>query len=301
MKYTPTFFKETMPEWKRKKDSIVAQWIHRPISFCFSSLFAMLGMTPNQVSFLSLFIGMAAVICFLLNGKGWWLAGALLVNLWSITDSADGNMARSIGSQPYGNFIDALSSYFLVGFMFPALGMAVYRSGGLWFRAGDPWIIYLGSLASASDTMTRLFFQKMKSSTYELERAQGIVPVPDEEDAPEGMPVGRLAVLQSRIESARWKRRSANPFASRLTTPAGAFSAVSRSSSSGRITECGHEMAQRLHCRQRSASQRGTRRETPRFSYCVIPIGKEPSSHPSKALTGSSSPFCALDGITIFR
>ena len=69
----------------------------------------------------------------------------------------------------------------------------------------------------------------------------------------------------------------------------------------GRITECGHEMAQRLHCRQRSASQRGTRRETPRFSYCVIPIGKEPSSHPSKALTGSSSPFCALDCITIFR
>ena len=56
MRYTPKFFNDTMPGWKRKKDSIVARYIHRPISFIFSSIFAEIGLTPNQVSFISLIV-----------------------------------------------------------------------------------------------------------------------------------------------------------------------------------------------------------------------------------------------------
>lgn len=39
MKYSPKFFHDTMPEWKRKKDPLVARVFHRPISFLFSSFF----------------------------------------------------------------------------------------------------------------------------------------------------------------------------------------------------------------------------------------------------------------------
>ena len=45
-------------------------------------------------------------------------------------------MARSVGGKPYGDFIDATSSYAMVGFIFPVIGWAIYRDGGLLVPAG---------------------------------------------------------------------------------------------------------------------------------------------------------------------
>lgn len=195
MKYSPKFFKDTLPEWKRKKDSLVARYIHRPISFYFSSLFALLGWTPNHVSFLSLIVAIIACACFLPARREWHLIGALLVNLWSVLDSADGNMARSLGGLPYGEFIDATSSYVLVGFMFPAIAVTVFRTGGLLFQAGNFWIIYLGALASSCDTMMRLFLQKAKNTAYESKCEKG------EATMSSTIRSGRIAKLQERIDS----------------------------------------------------------------------------------------------------
>lgn len=172
MRYTPKFFNDTMPEWKRKKDSIVARYIHRPISFIFSSIFAEIGLTPNQVSFISLIVAVIACSCFLVSNKIACIIGAIMVNLWSIMDSADGNMARSIGGKPYGDFIDATSSYFLVGFMLPALGWSVYCQGGFIFQKNDGLIVLIGAIAGISDTMMRLFYQKMKCNSYELQNEE---------------------------------------------------------------------------------------------------------------------------------
>lgn len=169
MKYSPKFFHDTMPEWKRKKDPLVARVFHRPISFLFSSFFCEIGLTPNQVSFISLIIAFAVCGCFLTGNKVWYLIGAILMNIWSITDSADGNMARSVGGKPYGDFIDATSSYAMVGFIFPVLGWAIYREGGLLIPAGAAWIILIGAYTSSCDTMVRLFFQKMKNNTSEIQ------------------------------------------------------------------------------------------------------------------------------------
>ena len=118
MKYSPKFFHDTMPEWKRKKDPFIAKIIHRPISFLFSSIFAEWGLTPNQVSFISLIIAFITCLLFFSTKVSILILAAILMNIWSITDSADGNMARSIGGKPYGDFIDATSSYYMVGFMF---------------------------------------------------------------------------------------------------------------------------------------------------------------------------------------
>lgn len=191
MKYSPKFFKNTMPEWKRKKDSIVAQIFHRPISYVFSSIFAEMGLTPNQVSFISLIIAFATCACFFTGSKTGYLIGAILMNLWSIVDSADGNMARSIGAKPYGDFIDATSSYIIVGFIFPVLGLVVYQEGGLLVPAGTVWIIVVGAYASSCDTMARLFFQKMKSNTSEIqlkEMAEGKLTIQDVLNVPTASP-----------------------------------------------------------------------------------------------------------------
>lgn len=200
MKYSPKFFNDTMPEWKRKKDSIVARYFHRPISFCFSSLFCEMGLTPNQVSFISLIIAFLACGSFLVHNKAFYIIGAILINLWSVIDSADGNMARSLGGKPYGDFIDATSSYALVGFMFPAIAVAAYRDGGFLIEAGNATIIYIGALTSACDTMSRLFFQKMKNNTLEISMEK-IKNGEVFDDLSENMKISKLGKIQTIIDS----------------------------------------------------------------------------------------------------
>ena len=169
MKYSPKFFKDGMPEWKRKKDPIAAKIIHRPISFLFSSIFVEMGLTPNHVSFISLIIALASCICFGIPSNAAFIIAFVLLNLWSITDSADGNMARSLGGKPYGDFIDATSSYFLYGMMFLPLAYSTTKLGYTVLPIQSSLLILIGGLTGSLDTMTRLFFQKMKNNAYEIQ------------------------------------------------------------------------------------------------------------------------------------
>lgn len=199
MKYSPQFFRDTMPEWKRKKDPVIARFIHRPISFVFSSIFAEMKLTPNQVSFLSLIIAFIAVTLFSSTNTVGLLIAYFLLNLWSITDSADGNMARSLGGKPYGDFIDATSSYFLYGMMFLPLGYSVYKTGGVFVQGGLPEIIVIGALTGSFDTMTRLFFQKMKNNAYEIKMEQMKSGINQKEDITDRSQ-SKIGQLQARFD-----------------------------------------------------------------------------------------------------
>lgn len=199
MKYLPKFFKDTMPEWKRKKDPLIARFIHRPISFLFSSVFVEMGLTPNQVSFISLIIAFITVFLFASTNTTVLIMAFILLNLWSITDSADGNMARSLGGKLYGDFIDATSSYFLYGMMFLPLGYSVFKTGGLITKVGTPEIIVLGALAGSFDTMTRLFFQKMKNNAYEIRMSEMENGIEQKEDITDRSQ-SRIGRLQGKID-----------------------------------------------------------------------------------------------------
>ena len=93
---------------------------------------------------------------------------------WLILDCVDGNLARCVKKQPFGEFADSMSSYFLVGFMGAAMGIAAFFEGGILFEAGSPWIILIGALASSSDTMMRLVYQKYNNTARKL-ADQGII------------------------------------------------------------------------------------------------------------------------------
>lgn len=196
MKYSPKFFRDSIPDWKRKKDPIIGRIFHRPVSYWFSSFFASFGLSANQVSFISLLVALVTCICFIPDSIEWHLLGAVLMNLWTILDNADGNIARAIGGRPYGDFIDATSSYALVGFMLPVLGYTAYISGGILFMPGNPVMILIGAFAGLFDTMMRLFYQKMKNNTYELIKKEG-----NTDDKIIERREGKLAKFQSRIEA----------------------------------------------------------------------------------------------------
>lgn len=167
-KYTATFFRDSLPDWKKKKDSFLAKIIYRPVSFYGASVAANLGISANAISYFSALIAVLSCILFLFEGALLHIIGALLMIIWNILDCVDGNLARCVRKQPFGEFADSLSSYMLVGFMSTFMGLAVYFEGGLLFGKENPWIIFIGAIASSSDTMMRLIYQKYKSIERKL-------------------------------------------------------------------------------------------------------------------------------------
>ena len=137
MKYTAKYFKDNMPEWKRKKDAFVVKKFYRPISFYGSSFAANHGISANTVSYFSVIVAIIGCILFLFDSKGLCICGAVLFSVWSWLDCVDGNLARSVRKQPFGEFADSMSSYILVGLM-------------------------------GSDSLMRLIYQKYKNTEKEL-------------------------------------------------------------------------------------------------------------------------------------
>lgn len=176
MKYTYGYFKEGMPEWKRKKDPVLSRIFYRKAAFGLAAICANLGISANSVSYFSALVGIVACLCFLPPVYGAHIVGAILINVWLILDCTDGNLARSVKSQPFGEFADGISSYILVGLMCTMMGAAVFFEGGMLVKAGNPWIILAGALASSSDSLMRLIYQKYKNTEREM-ADKGIVKI----------------------------------------------------------------------------------------------------------------------------
>ena len=176
MKYTAKFFKDGMPEWKRKKDPILSRLFYRRVAFSAAAFAANIGISANTVSYFSAVVGVVACLCFLPPSHITHILGAILINLWLILDCTDGNLARSVKAQPFGEFADGISSYILVGLMCTMMGVATYFEGGILIPAGRPWIILIGALASSSDSLMRLIYQKYKNTERDM-ADKGIVKI----------------------------------------------------------------------------------------------------------------------------
>ena len=176
MKYTVKYFKDTMPEWKRKKDPILSRLFYRPVSFWVASVMTNLNISANTVSYFSAIIGIISCVCFLFQKTEIHIIGALLINIWLILDCTDGNIARSVKTEAFGEFADGISSYILVGLMCSMMGVATYFEGGIFVHAGNPWMILLGGLASSADSLMRLIYQKYKNTERDM-ADKGIIQI----------------------------------------------------------------------------------------------------------------------------
>ena len=152
-----------MPAWKRKKDPVLTKVFYRPVSFALASICANHGISANTISYLSAIVAIVGSALFIPQDYMCHIIGALLFNVWIIMDCIDGNLARCVRKQPFGEFADSMSSYILVGTMGAPMGIAAYYDGGLVIPAGSMWLILLGAIASSSDSLMRLIYQKYKN------------------------------------------------------------------------------------------------------------------------------------------
>ncbi len=168
MNYSASYFKKNMPEWKRKKDPLLSRLFYRRVAFYTASICANHNISANTVSYVSALVAILGCALFIPNYFVCNIIGAILFNLWLIMDCTDGNLARSVKKQPFGEFADGISSYILVGFMGITMGICAFNTGGVLFKIHNHWIILLGGLASISDTLMRLIYQKYKNTERAL-------------------------------------------------------------------------------------------------------------------------------------
>ena len=176
MSYDSKHFRDVYPAWAWKKCSFCVRHFYRPLSFPTAAVLANMGISANAVSYASAIVAIFGSGLFLINNYVAHILGAILINVWLLMDCVDGNLARGVRKQPFGGFADAMSSYLLVGLMCTTMGVAAYFEGGVLLSAGTPWIIVMGALASNSDSLMRLIYQKYKSVEREM-ADEGLISV----------------------------------------------------------------------------------------------------------------------------
>lgn len=152
---------KSLPKSKNSKSSFWVKILVRRVSFLFTWLFINLGFSSNTVSYLSILVALFGCMSLATDNLTMQIIGVVLINLWLVFDCVDGNIARVKKiSSPIGSLIDALSGYFMVAFVFLAIGVAAYNTDGIIFEQHSMYLIVVGASASIADVLARLIHQK---------------------------------------------------------------------------------------------------------------------------------------------
>jgi len=94
---------------KKNTDGPISKIFNRPISIRISKLLLKTGITPNQISLLTFIIGIFASLFFYVGEYLYLVVGGILVQVSSIIDGCDGEIARlKLEETKYGGWFDAV-------------------------------------------------------------------------------------------------------------------------------------------------------------------------------------------------
>ncbi|MFQ5969521.1 MAG: sugar phosphate nucleotidyltransferase [Nitrososphaerales archaeon] len=127
---------------KKETDGPVSKIINRPISLRISKILLKAGITPNQVSLLSFIIGISGASLFFLGEYFYLILGGILVQIHSIMDGCDGEVARlKLRETKYGAWFDAVLDRYADAAII--LGLTY----GYWSISNDGFIWIIGFVA----------------------------------------------------------------------------------------------------------------------------------------------------------
>ena len=85
-------------------------WFYRPLGFSCALFFRNRGIHPNVITIISIFLGIAAGVCFLQESLRWNVLGVLLLMWANLYDSTDGQLARITGQKTrWGRILDGFA------------------------------------------------------------------------------------------------------------------------------------------------------------------------------------------------
>jgi len=144
----------------KSTDGPISKYLNRRLSMRLTELIIKYGvpLTPNQVSLISFLIGIASATSYVIGN---YLLGAVLIQLSSIIDGVDGELARALGkASALGGFVDALLDRFVDLSVIAAITYSLITSGtvpvalayvvGTAALTGDLLVSYLHARGEAS-------------------------------------------------------------------------------------------------------------------------------------------------------
>jgi phosphatidylglycerophosphate synthase len=123
-------------------DGFMARHVERPISLSISQRLAATSVTPNQMTLISVAVGVAAAAFFLSSAAAWQTLGAALFLAHSILDGCDGELARlKFKESRRGGVLDFWGDNVVHSAVFAC--MAIGWSAAI----GERWPLLLGTTA----------------------------------------------------------------------------------------------------------------------------------------------------------
>ncbi len=163
--------KELNAKCQKPQYKTVGNWmvrkILRPAAVPVTWLLLHTPVTANQVTLASLILGALGIVFFAVPGKEFFLAGALLLQLWYFLDHVDGQIARYRGTACMsGRFFDFVTHHFIHGILWFFPGVYAFQITGQFF------FIFWGFAVSAAtfmfnmiyDIQYKTFFEKILSA-----------------------------------------------------------------------------------------------------------------------------------------
>lgn len=106
---------------------------YRPIGYRWALFFNRFGVSPNSITIASIFIGIAAGICFYFQSLTINIVGMLLLVWANSYDSADGQLARMTGKKtPLGRILDGFSGDLWFISIYAAICLRLTPEWGIW-------------------------------------------------------------------------------------------------------------------------------------------------------------------------
>lgn len=178
MYYSLSTIVQSLPAKKNSKSSLWVKLIVRRLSFLFTWFFINLKCSAWTVSMISAIVALVGSFALCLEQSYFQIIGVVLIELWLILDCVDGNIARvKKTSSEYGEFVDALSGYYVTGFVFVGIGVAAYHTSHLKLLTPDNYIT-LGGISAIAGLLSRIVHQKY---TYTILMIKGKDGIPEKE------------------------------------------------------------------------------------------------------------------------
>ena len=128
-------------------------WFTRPVGLLFARMFGAMGVHPNVVTVISIFLGVFAGFCWWHVTMGWTILGIMMLMLANFLDSADGQLARMTGKKTlWGRLLDGFAGdlWFASIYIFLAVRLTFEPMP---FGGGRVWGIWIWILEFVSSIL----------------------------------------------------------------------------------------------------------------------------------------------------
>ena len=127
-------------------DGPVARHINRPVSARITRWLIHTPLTPNHITLIAFGLSLVGAAMMAAGSWAWLAAGGLMVQLASIVDGCDGEVARIKHMRSdYGAWMDAVLDRYSDGIVLGAMAIGGWAMGGGWWAIIGGWAAIVGS------------------------------------------------------------------------------------------------------------------------------------------------------------